>query len=137
MGLFSSIFGRKKKEPEQLVEIDGAGDFEMDIVGESYYQDALNKITGGKTKGGHRMEVHAILLHNDENPHDNKAIAVTIEGELVGHLDRFLARYFRKRMIEAGFEGHPAVCKALIVGGWDRGGGDEGHYGVKLDLPYK
>jgi hypothetical protein len=28
-----------------------------------------------------------------------------------------------------------ATCKARIRGGWDRGGGDTGHFGVKLDLP--
>ena len=81
------------------------------------------------------MEVEAILIHDDRNPYDNKAIAVSVEGEIVGYLSREHARQFRKLMAEAGGAGRPAVCDALIVGGWNRGGGDEGHYGVRLDLP--
>lgn len=83
----------------------------------------------------HHKEVDAILLYQDNNPHDNKAIAAAIAGEVVGYLDRKLARQFRKWMAEAGAAGTPAVCKALIVGGWYRGDGDERHYGVRLILP--
>jgi hypothetical protein len=38
-------------------------------------------------------------------------------------------------MSEAGAAGVPAIVQALVVGGWDRGGDDTGHFGVKLDLP--
>ena len=31
----------------------------------------------------------------------------------------------------------PPRCKAVLVGVWGRGDGDEGHYGVRLDLPVK
>lgn len=134
MGIFSSLFGGRK-QPKQIARLDGPGTFSIDIVGESHYQDELEEITGGKTEEGHRMEVDALLVHDDGNRYDNKAVAVSIEGEIVGHLDKKLARQFRKRMAEAGIAGYPAACKAYIVGGWDRGGGDEGQFGVKLDLP--
>lgn len=68
-------------------------------------------------------------------PYDNKAIRVDIQGETVGYLSRELARNFRERMKEAGHPGLTARCSAIIVGGWDRGGGDIGYFGVKIDLP--
>ena len=107
------------------------------MVGESHYQDALDSIAGGKNEEGHRLEKDALLVHDDKNPHDSKAVAVSIEGEIVGYLDRKLARQFRARMKEAGVEGYPAVCQALIIGGWDDGDGGEGQYGVRLDLPHQ
>ena len=134
MGLFSWLLGNKKQS-KQIVHLEGDGSFELEIVGESFYQDALDNITGGKTEDGYEMEVEAMLNYDDDNPYDNKAIAVSIEGEKVGHLSRKLARQFRERMEETGCPGASAVCKALIVGGWDRGNGDRGDFGVKLDLP--
>jgi hypothetical protein len=105
-------------------------------VGEPHYQTALNSIVGGKTEDCYEIRKRC-TAHSDSNPYDNKAVAVSIEGEIIGHLDRKLARQFRVRMKEAGVEGHPAVCRALISGGWNRGDGDEGHYGVRLDLPHQ
>ena len=134
MGLFSWLRGNKK-QTKQIIHLKGDGSFALEIVGESFYQDALENITGGKTEDGHEMEVEALLNYDDDNPYDNKAIAVSVEGEIVGYLSRKLARQFRDRMEETGCPGESAVCKALIVGGWDRGNGDEGHFGVRLDLP--
>ena len=134
MGIFSWLSGNKKGQ-QQIVRLEGPGEFDLEIVGESHYQKELNSITGGKTRDGHEMEVEALLIHDNKNPYDNQAIAVSIEGEIVGHLDRKLARQFRKRMNEAGVPGYPAVCNAVIVGGWKRPNGDEGNYGVRLDLP--
>ena len=114
--------------------LEGDGSYAFDIVGESHYQDALEKITGGKTEDGYEMEVKVLLVHEDGNPYDSKAVSVSIEGDIVGYLDKRIARQFRKRMAESGIPGYPAVCNALIVGGWDRGGNNQGHFGVELDL---
>jgi len=116
--------------------IEGPGRFELEIVGESHYQAALNKLAGGKTEEGHRIERKAVLFLDDENPHDDKAVAVLIKGELVGYLDRETARSYRQQMAVAGHRDSTPVAEvaALIVGGWSRQG-DEGHYGVKLDIP--
>ena len=139
MGFFSKLLGNKNEKPAQpaamMARLRGPGTFRLEIVGESYYQDALKKLCGGRTTDGHRKEVEVMLLHDDENQYDDKAIAIFIDGEPVGHLDRKTARNFRAQMIEAGATGMPAACQAIIVGGWDRGGDDVGHFGVKLDLP--
>lgn len=128
MGWFS-----KKKEPT-IIRIDGPQKFALDIVGESHHQSELNKLAGGKTEKGHKLAKEALLILEDENPYDNKAVAVTIVGEIVGHLDKKTARQFRKQIEAAGFPEAAAVVPARIVGGWLRDG-DEGHYGVKLDMP--
>lgn len=139
MGFFSKVFGNqgeKQAQPAGVVaRLPGPGEFELQVVGESHYQDNLEELCGGKTPDGHRKEVEAMLIHDDENQYDDKAVAVSIDGKIVGYLDRKTARNFRAQMAEAGAASVPAVCQAIIVGGWDRGDDDVGHFGVKLDLP--
>lgn len=134
MGLFSWLFG-ERSENKALANLPGPGTYSVDIVGESKYQLALEAICGGRTDESQERIVVATLIHEDGNPYDNKAIRVDIEGKTVGYLSRENARQYRKRIKEAGYSGITATCSAMIVGGWDRGGGDKGHFGVKLDLP--
>ena len=115
--------------------IDGPGLFECEIVGEASYQRALNAICGGKCQEGHQLEKLAILILEDDNLHDAKAVRVDVDGRTVGYLSRRLARGYRARLKAQSLPVGNYTCQALIVGGWDRGGGDTGHFGVKLDLP--
>lgn len=110
--------------------IQGAGTFEFEIVGEASYQKALKAIAGPKHEDGVEHFCTAELILEDDNPHDSKAVRVDIDGRTVGYLSRGHARQYRKQ-VSAGAMTVPAV----IVGGWNRGAGDTGHYGVKLDLP--
>ena len=76
----------------------------------------------------------AELVFDDANPYDSNAVRVEIHGEKVGHLSRTAAERFRAQSGRA-FPGISRFrCRALIRGGWDRGAGDLGHFGVKLDL---
>lgn len=129
--------GRKAKDDgeQQLVKLHGPGTFSLEAVGESNYQESLENICGGRNKDGHKLIVDAILFHHDNNEYDALAIAVTIKGELVGYLSRENARQYRESLKDSGFAGLPAVCRAKITGGWDRGDGEIGHFGVRLDLP--
>lgn len=117
--------------------LEPTGDYEQEIVGESRYQAALDRIAGGKIEEGHELEVTAELILDDGNPHDDKAVRVDIDGATVGYLSRRDARSYRRRL-----QAHKAPrkvileCPAIIVGGWRRAGGDEGHYGVRLDMPH-
>ena len=128
-------FRRQKPKVEAAAHIQGPGSYEFDVVGESYYQDALERICGGRTKSGVEKKVVAMLVLEDSNPHDKLAVRVDVDGKPVGYLSRDEARQYRKRLQEQGFPELIATCNALIVGGWDRGGGDRGHFGVRLDLP--
>ena len=122
--------------PSQIGSISGPNAFAIDVVGESFYQDALSTICGGKTSAGHNKVAVAILIHEDDNPEHAMAIRVDIDGMTVGHLDRKNAREFRQMMTQAGHAGRTIVCNAKVVGGWHRGERGSGYFGVKLDLPY-
>jgi hypothetical protein len=121
-------FSRKKKPPE------GPGKYAADVVGESHY---LDRLAGGKTEDGHELDTEAMLILEENNPYDENAVAVSIDGEIVGHLSRENAVQHRAQLKVAGFHTAVAIVNARIVGGWKRAGGDEGYYGVKLDLPVK
>jgi hypothetical protein len=62
-------------------------------------------------------------------------VRVDVEGHTVGYLPRKLAREYRQRLEEAGHSTLRGMCSAVIRGGWDRGTGDRGNFGVRLDLP--
>jgi hypothetical protein len=115
--------------------VQGPGFFECEVVGESKYQHHLAHITGGKTANGHELKKQAILVLEDENDNDKNAVCVYIDGLRVGYLSRRLAKGYRDRLKGQNLPNGHYRCDALIVGGWDRGGGDKGHFGVRLDLP--
>ena len=127
-------------KPPQRASIDapllpGNDEYEMEIVGESHYQRHLNRVCGGCDENGVDMETDALIVFDNGNPHDAQAVKVVIDGGAVGHLSREAARSFRKRIAHSQFKQHEQFrCKALIRGGWDRGGGDTGMFGVRLDV---
>lgn len=110
------------------------GLYDFDIVGEAHYQPALDRICGGKSANdGHRKEVTAWLITEDDNAFDDHAVKVVIDGRTVGYLSREDARELRARLKQ--IKGFALEVPGMIVGGWDYGDGRTGHYGVKLDLP--
>ena len=139
--MFSWLFGSKRTSKKEMLvaTIDnGGGVFAIDVVGESHYQKELSTICGGKTEDGHEHQCSAHLILEKDNPHDNQAVRVDISGNTVGYLSRKNARKFRKELAAAapGADVSIAQCPAMIVGGWSRDRGkDQGHFGVKLDLP--
>lgn len=145
MGFFDWLFGRVPSRPihsetvPQALEgtIDGPGDFAIEAVGESKYQRNIESIAGGKTEEGHEKIVDAVLFLEDSNPHDNQAVQVQIRGKVCGYLSRQEARQYRAALKRAGHPTLNATVKAMIVGGWDRGDSDTGHFGVRLDLPHE
>ncbi len=135
MGLLSWLRGIATEASAPPININGTGDYLLEVVGEASYQDAISQICGGKTKQGHRKQVQALLVHDDANQHDRKAVRVDVAGSTVGYLSREHARKFRDQLTRMGHRGAPVACAAIIVGGWDRGNGNTGHFGVKLDVP--
>jgi hypothetical protein len=118
------------------LRLEGPGDYDFEIVGEASYQDALEALAGGRTDDGHRrILVTARLVHEDENPHDDHAVRVDVNGRTVAYLTRASARIYRRWLARQGHAGRTATCRAVIVGGWDHGPRGQGHFGVKLDLP--
>ena len=135
VGILSGLIKVLAKPGKAKVELKGPGAFEYKIVGEAKYQRALETICGGRTEEGIKKNVQAILIPESYKPQDKDAVRVSIQGHTVGYLSKVNARNYRKKMEAAGFPAKPAACSALIVGGWDYGRHDRGHFGVKLDLP--
>lgn len=115
--------------------IRGQAAYRVDVAGESFYDDSFKELCGERTIEGIRTEVIAQMELCDDNPHDNRAVRVTIRGHQVGHLSREDARAFRRLVRYGALAEHEVFqCAAIIVGGWDRGEGKLGNFGVRLDL---
>jgi hypothetical protein len=115
--------------------IQAEGKFSFEVVGERSYQENLKQICGQPTYQGHNLEKIALLVIEDDNPHDDQAVRISIDGFTVGYLPRAIAREYRQKLAEAGKPNLLCSCPALIRGGWNRGKNDKGPFGVLLDLP--
>lgn len=123
-----------KDNGSAIAHYTGFDEYEFEIVGESYYQDELEQIAGPKTDESANFPCIALLICENDNPYDHKAVAIFIHDLKIGHLSRDDARNWRKRLAEDWHEEASVTVDALIVGGWKRKNGDEGSYGVKLDI---
>ena len=115
--------------------IRGSGTYSVNLAGESFYQESFAALVGPRSEDGVNLEIQAQLTLQDDNLHDKHAVGVTIRGYPVGHLSREHARAFRRTVRYGQLAKHETFkCAAVICGGWDRGEGDAGHFGVRLDL---
>lgn len=120
--------------PEGLEMVQFPRGLPVAVVGESHYQDALERLCGGREEHGAHQECVALLVPEDMNPFDPEAIRLDIGGLTVGYLSRAAAKRYRPVAEQLRSEGKIGVAEAVIVGGWDRGDGDRGHFGVQLDM---
>lgn len=106
-----------------------AGEAEVEVVGESSFQDEILQLTGGRRRyGGVDVGAVASLRPRFEG------VEVRIQGRPVGYLAPGDARRLAPE-IEGALAGTgSATCRARIRGGWDRGGDDVGLFGVVLYL---
>jgi len=111
--------------------LDGLHDLE--VVGESFYQDALWQVVGGRRTERVRVEARAaVLLAESDNPYDPNAISVWINGLKVGHLSRDDAAVYRPGLLALqARHGVPIALAAVVVGGGIRRDGP-GMLGVWL-----
>lgn len=111
------------------IELAGPGTFSVDVVGEAGYQRVL------EAAAEQGAEVSATLVLEDENPYDDQAVAVHVDGARAGYLSRADARLYRQSLAAAGVARATVRCKARITGGFVRADGGRAHYGLRLDLP--
>jgi hypothetical protein len=129
--------GSCKERPAWMVDgmratlVEGAEDLE--VTGESYYQDDLWSLAGSHPGPDRvRAEIMAVLVAEDDNPHDPLAVGVWIGGLKVGHLSRYDARRFRPGLLAAQARfGQPIALAGVIAGGGMRADGP-GRLGVYL-----
>jgi hypothetical protein len=106
---------------------------EVNAVGESYYQDALEAVAGGRTPFGTRTRLLAVILAREpDNPYDANAVRVEAGGATLAHLSRDDAPHFHALLDRLAATGVAATCRAMLTGGWDRGDGDRGTIGIKV-----
>jgi len=108
------------------------GHEDLEVVGESFRQDSLWRLAGGR-RGEHvRQEVIAVLVAEDDNPHDRDAVAVWVDGLKVGYLSREDARRYRPGLLEQQrVQRRPIALAGVIAGGGMRSDGP-GMLGVFL-----
>jgi hypothetical protein len=133
MRLMNRLLGRDEIQRVNTVVLPGGRSVE--VKGELEYQDALSTICGGKCRQGHQKSVTAALLPEPDNRYDGNAVRVVVEKRLVGYINRADAASYSPVLQQMQNKVNAAgACSAVIVGGWDRGGGDTGHFGIWLDL---
>jgi hypothetical protein len=93
------------------------GSHDLEVVGESHYQDALWRVARGRTVERVRVEVQAVLLAERDNPYDPNAIAVLIDGAKVGYLCRDDAEAYRLLALEARYRASIGLAGVGVGGG--------------------
>lgn len=108
----------------------------LGVVGESYYQDNLWSLVGGRNDPARRVrkEIIAVLTPEPNNLADSEAIAVFIEGLKVGHLSFADARLYGPgvRALQDSY-GQRVALGGVITGGGVREDG-LGMLGVFLNV---
>lgn len=109
------------------------GQDDLEVVGESFYQDALWRLCCGTVGDRVRFGIVAVLVPEPANAYDPNAIAVQVNGEVVGYLRRATAQEYLpglKRLMSA--HGGYIALQGVIVGGGYRDDGP-GYLGVWLE----
>ncbi|MFC5266104.1 HIRAN domain-containing protein [Kribbella qitaiheensis] len=137
MGLLDRLMGRPRQEtPPQSGAVRFtllAGDDDLEVVGESNYQEALWGICGARKGNRIRHSINAMLVPEPLNPHDANAVAVYIDGHLIGYLDRSTAaQYVASVHSLMARHGSHVGLRGHVVGGGHRDHG-LGFLGVWLE----
>ena len=128
----SGLFSSSKKK---TVTCKPGRGWTYEIAGESHYQSNLLRLAGGsKEEFGCDLEVDAILKPEPSNAFDKNAVAVYINKNQVGYLSETDAPIFN--FFLQNNNASVGTCSAKVVWGWDKGDGDEGHFGVKLKISW-
>ncbi|GAA1594465.1 hypothetical protein GCM10009742_46440 [Kribbella karoonensis] len=110
-----------------------AGDEDLEVVGESRYQENLWAISGGQVGQSVRCAVTAVLTPEPQNVYDPNAIAVLVEGRRVGYLDRQTASAYLPGLNElmTTHNAYIGLSGVILGGGYYENG--PGQLGVWLE----
>lgn len=116
----------------------GDGTWQIEVVGESFYQDAIARLAGPKLPDGVSFWGMASLVPDPKSTFDKNAVKVMLNGIHVGHLPRTGAPVMKDILREMGLKQMDGI-KAHVTGGWQnpaKGKEDpEGSYSVRLHIP--
>jgi hypothetical protein len=77
----------------------------VQVVGESYYQEALDAICGGKCEEGDQLMCQAELRPEPDNEYDKRAVGIYVDGRKVGHLSRADAKARQAKLLALRAQG--------------------------------
>ncbi len=97
-----------------------SGHDDLEVVGELSYQAALWQLSGGAVGDKVRCDKVAVLVPEPTNPYDPNAIAVHIDGYLVGYLPRGVAQEYQPglRHLMSKLGGYVALRGVIVGGGY-------------------
>lgn len=110
------------------------GQVDLEVVGESNYQEDLWRAVGrrGEPQDRVRVDVIAVLVAETNNPYDSNAVSVWVDGLKVGYLSRANAERYRSGLIALeSRHGKPIALAGVVAGGGMREDGP-GRLGVFL-----
>ena len=87
------------------------GDELIRVVGTSHYQEALLELSGRQDDEEIRLPKVGLFVAEPDNPHDPNAVAIHIDGRLVGYLSRDENKRWRDVI-----EGNDIGAEAMIAG---------------------
>jgi hypothetical protein len=110
------------------------GHVDLEVVGESHYQDNLWRLVGGRSFPNERVrvDIYAVLVAETDNQYDANAVSVWIGGLKVGYLSRDDAQRYQPGLLALQKKhGQPIALPGVIAGGGMREDGP-GRLGVFL-----
>ena len=111
------------------------GGASLEVVGESFHQENLWQLAGGRRNPEERVRVPvlAVLVPEVGNPYDPNSVAIWVNGLQVGNLSRDNARRYRPGLLALQRKyGSLIALRGVIVGGGMRADGP-GQLGVFLN----
>lgn len=139
VGLYMGLKDGARKQPAVANESPvhtwpATGKYNFDIVGESHYQRALKALRGDMDDPSLDGIGTALIIPDNNNPHDSLAVRVTVQGLTIGHFSKTDARDFRERLTAMNLGTSITSCGVKITGGHTLQDGDQAHFGARLDL---
>jgi len=93
------------------------GRFQLEVLGESRYSDTIRELAGEHGDAAADARHKALLLADDNNPYEDKAVAVFLNNEMVGYLAPKDALAFRTMLARQEITGQLTSTDAVIRGG--------------------
>lgn len=116
----SASRGRSITPPSATFTWPPHGEFDYEVVGESFYQKQIGALLKD-TPPGEGIKTTAVLWPESDNPHDPMAVSIWIEGGKVGHMSRADARSFRRRLTSKKLGRNATQCEAFVEKGRSAG----------------
>lgn len=127
MGKLLDLFRSVPAQRQPVRRISGQM-VDVEIVGESFHQDYIRQVR----RRYRDDEFEIVLVAEPTNPYDDNAVAVHVDGCIVGHLAREMAPAWQPMVLAATAEGFLVAGVAQIFGGTS----DKPHLGVFGAAPW-